>query len=156
MVDWNKIKELTNKHGYMSGIDRMSDRIKETAEVFTPTDIVIKMIEDTGIENFGNGKHILDPACGDGQFLVTTKWLKVIHFGISEAQALSEIYGVDLMQDNVNLCKKRLSGNNSLLKTIVDKNIVCADGLRYNYNFDGGDPYETAQDKLFNSLFDFE
>lgn len=154
MVNWEEIKKYTNKHGYMSGVDRMSDRIKETAEVFTPTDLVIKMIEDTGVENFSKGKKILDPACGDGQFLVTVKWLKVLHFGMNESDALEDIYGVELMEDNVKLCKLRLTNSDKNLIKIVDKNIVCADSLKYNYLFNNSNPYETSKDKLFNSLFD--
>lgn len=156
MVNWDKIKELTDQHGYMSGIDRMSDRVKETAEVFTPTDIVIKMICDTGIENFSSGKKILDPACGDGQFLVTVKWLKVIHFKMSESDALKDIYGVELMKDNVNLCKERLAGNDKKLRKIVDQNIICANSLEYSYKFDGSDPSVSEKEKLFNALFDTE
>ena len=40
---WHKIKELTDKHGYMSGVDRMSERVKKTGEIFTPTDLVINI-----------------------------------------------------------------------------------------------------------------
>jgi hypothetical protein len=57
----------------------------------------------------------LDPACGDGQFLVGVKWLKVLKFGMSEESALSEIYGIDIMRDNVDICKKRLGGGNLIM-----------------------------------------
>ena len=63
---WNKIKELTNKHGYMSGVDRMSYRVKKTGEVFTPTDLVIEMLQNLDIEGFAPGKTVLDSSCGDG------------------------------------------------------------------------------------------
>lgn len=156
MVDWDRIKELTNQHGYMSGVDRMTERVKETAEVFTPTDLVIKMICDTGIENFGKGKKILDPACGDGQFLVPVKWLKIIHFGMSESEALKDIFGVELMPDNVNLCKERLAGTDKSLIKIVDKNIICANSLEYDYSFDGTDPEKSRRQKKLETLFDFD
>ena len=41
MVNWQPIIDKVNEHGYMSGVDRMSDRVKKTGEIFTPTDIVI-------------------------------------------------------------------------------------------------------------------
>lgn len=112
---WNKIKELTDKHGYMSGIDRPTERIKKTGEIYTPTDLVIEILQKMNIEEFAPGKTVIDPACGDGQFLVPVKWLKVLHFGMSEKNALKDIYGVDIMRDNVDLCKKRLGGGNIVM-----------------------------------------
>lgn len=120
---WDKIAELTNHHGYMSGVDRMTDRVKSTGEVFTPTTLVIEMLQkvlESRPEAFSPGKTVLDPACGDGQFLVPVKWYKVLRYGISEEEALKDIYGVDIMRDNVDLCKKRLGGGN----------IIMGDGLK--------------------------
>ena len=111
---WDKIKELSDKHGYMSGIDRMTERVKKTGEIFTPTWLVIDILKKSDLNTFGPGKTVIDPACGDGQLLVPVKWLKVLHHGMTEENALKDIYGVDLMRDNVDLCKKRLgegSGN---------------------------------------------
>ena len=115
MVDWQQIKDRTNEHGYMSGFDRMSKRVKDTGEVFTPTDTVIQMIQNVDINQYAPGKTIIDPACGDGQLLVPVKWLKVIHFGMTEKDAVKDIYGVDIMRDNVNLCRKRLSGGHIIM-----------------------------------------
>ena len=123
MVNWEPIKDRVNEHGYMSGVDRMSDRVKKTGEIFTPTDIVIKMIEKSGIDKYGPGKIVLDPACGDGQMLVTAKWLKILHFGMTEKYALNELYGVDIMRDNVDLCKKRLGGGNVYMGDFLNPNI---------------------------------
>ncbi len=125
MID-PRVKEQVDKHGYMSGIDRMSDRVKNTHEIFTPTDVVLDMIEGVGIENLGPGKTVLDPACGDGQFLVAAKWVKVFHHGMTEEDALEDIYGVDLMRDNVDLCKKRLGGGNIVMGNTLapDTNIA--------------------------------
>lgn len=109
---WNKIAELTNQHGYMSGVDRESERVKATGEVYTPTDLVIEIIQKMDINLFAPGKTVIDPACGDGQFLVPAKWIKVLHFGMTEEEALQDIYGVDIMADNVAVCKKRLGGGN--------------------------------------------
>ena len=40
------------------------------------------------------------------------------------------------------------------LRYIVDKNIICADALRYRYRFDGTDPYKTEQDSHNEKLFE--
>jgi SAM-dependent methyltransferase len=113
--DWAEIARLSDQHGYMSGVDRMSERVKATGEVFTPTAIVLEMLQDIPLENFAPGKTILDPACGDGQFLVPVKYLKMFAFGMSEANALNDIYGVDIMRDNVDLCIERLGGGNVVM-----------------------------------------
>ena len=123
MIDWQSIKDLTNEHGYMSGADRMTDRVQKTGEVFTPTDVVIDMIEQAGIEQFAPGKTVFDPACGDGQLLVPVKWLKILHFGMSEQDALKDIYGIDIMRDNVDLCRKRLNGGTIVMGNTIDSSI---------------------------------
>jgi len=102
-------------HTYMGEIDRDAYRIKATAEIFTPTDLVIRMLQRVNLSNFTPGKTVLDPACGDGQFLVAVKWVKVLFHKMSEENALKDIYGVDIMRDNVELCKKRLGGGTILL-----------------------------------------
>ena len=117
---WNKIKELTNKHGYMSGVDRMSYRVKKTGEVFTPTDLVIEMLQNLDIEGFAPGKTVLDSSCGDGQFLVVVKWIKVLHFNMTEEEALKDLFGVDIMRDNVDLCKKRLGGGTIIMGDTIN------------------------------------
>lgn len=107
----------------MSGVDRMTDRVKSTGEVFTPTALVIEMMQkmlDADPHCFDPGKTILDPACGDGQLLVPVKHYKMLVHGLSEADALSDIYGVDIMRDNVDLCKRRLGGGNIVMGNTLD------------------------------------
>lgn len=112
---WDKIRDCMNDHTYMGEIDRDAYRIKATAEIFTPTDLVIRMLQRVNLNNFAPGKTVLDPACGDGQFLTGVKWIKVLFHKMSEEDALKDIYGVDIMRDNVELCKKRLGGGTILL-----------------------------------------
>ena len=112
---WDKIRDVMNSHAYMSEIERDKQRIQSTAEHFTPTDLVLEMIERTGVERFGAGKTVLDPACGDGQFLMAVKCVKVSMHHMTEEEALQDIYGVDIMRDNVDLCKKRLGGGTILM-----------------------------------------
>jgi hypothetical protein len=58
--------------------------------------------------------------------------------GCTLEQALKTTYGVELMEDNVNECRKRLAGPNptSEVIEIVNKNIVCHDALTYDYSFE--------------------
>ena len=125
----------------MSGIDRDKLRIKETAEVFTPTLLVQEMLDNLPQALFEDPtKTFLDPSCGDGQFLSEVVIRKMERSGCSLEQALSTTYGVELMEDNVKLCKERLAGPNPKqeILDILDKNIVCADALTYDYSF--GEP----------------
>lgn len=92
----------------MSGTDRMTARIKATGEVFTPTETVLEMIEKLGIDEFGKGKHILEQSCGDGQFVTAIFLVKTIVHKMKPIDAIAEITGVDIMADNVLLCRKRL------------------------------------------------
>jgi hypothetical protein len=126
---------------FMSGIERDRLRVKETAEVFTPTPLVQEMLDNLPQELFEDDtKTFLDPSCGDGQFLSEVVIRKMSMSGCSLEQALSTTYGVELMEDNVKLCKERLAGPNPTqeILDILDKNIVCTDALKYDYSF--GEP----------------
>jgi hypothetical protein len=126
---------------FMSGIERDKLRVKETAEVFTPTPLVQEMLDKLPSELFEDPtKTFLDPSCGDGQFLSEVVIRKMERSGCTLEQALSTTYGVELMEDNVKLCKERLGGPNPTKEVldILDKNIVCADALKYDYSF--GEP----------------
>ena len=143
----------------MSGIDRENARVKATGEVFTPTPLVQEVLDQLPQEQFVDpSKLFLDPSCGDGQFLGEVL-IRKIENGSTFEQALSTVYGVDLMQDNVELCRERLLCGREDLRHIVEQNIVCADGLRYHYRFDGSYPYDDeakAQEfnERFNNLFE--
>jgi len=155
LTSLNEVINHCRNRVYMSGIERDRARVKATAEVFTPTDLVQRCLLLFPDEVFINPtENFLDYSCGDGQFLGEVLIRKVEN-GIDFEQALSTIYGVDLMPDNVDLCRERLLCGREDLRHIVEQNIVCADALRYHYRFDGSDPYETEQDQLFNNLFDF-
>jgi len=112
---WSELKNRMDDHSYMGEINRDEYRVKVTAEVFTPTDLVIRMLRECGVDKFTPGKTVLDPACDDGQFLVAVKWVKVLFHSMTESDALDDIYGIDLMRDNVDLCKKRLGGGTILM-----------------------------------------
>ncbi len=153
MLKIHTIIDHIRNRPYMSGVERDKLRIKATGEVFTPTELVRDILDKLSKEIFQNSKKtILDPSCGDGQFLGEVLIRKVEN-GIDFEQALSTIYGVDIMQDNVDLCRERLLCGQEHLKHIVEKNIVCADALRYHYRFDDTDPYKTAKDLHFDRLF---
>lgn len=128
---------------------RSKERVKETGEVFTPIELVDEILSKIPIEVWQDKtKTFVDNSCGDGNFLVRVLDWKIEH-GSTVEEALSTIYGVDIMPDNIEVCKERLlsladSYDKSIFGMakakekyghIVDKNIVCADALTYNYSF---------------------
>ena len=153
MILDNIIKHIRD-HSYMSGVDRDKVRIKSNGEVFTPTPLVQEMLNQLPLELFSDPtKTYIDPCCGDGQFLGEVLIRKVGN-GIDFEQALSTIYGVDIMQDNVNLCRERLLCDRKDLQHIVNKNIVCADATRYHYRFDETPPYQTLSEKNIEKILE--
>jgi hypothetical protein len=136
----NYINHVRNRE-YMSGVERDKLRIKQTAEVFTPTPLVQEILDKLEEENptlFSDPtKTFLDNSCGDGQFLSEVVIRKMERSGCTLEQALSTTYGVEFMEDNVNECKKRLAGPEPTdeIWEILNKNIVHHDALTYDYKF---------------------
>ena len=147
-----KLEKIINhlrEREYMSGVERDKTRVKATGEVFTPTELVQEMLDKLPQELFSDvTATFCDPSCGDGQFL-SEVLIRKLGNGIDFKTALSTIYGVDLMEDNVKLCQDRLLCGHEDLRHIVERNIVQANSLEYNYLF--GDTEEFG-----NSLFEVE
>lgn len=153
MPSLNNVIDHIRNLTYMSGVERDRSRVKATGEVFTPTSLVNEVLNKLPIDQFSDPtKTFLDNSCGDGQFLGEIL-IRKMENGSTFEQALSTVYGVDLMQDNVNLCRERLLCGQSHLRHIVERNIVCHDALTYDYSFNGTD---LNQDDLnWENLFEF-
>ena len=132
---WRRVQERISDHSYMTGISRTVERVKATGEIFTPTELVIDILQSTPIAAFAPGQTVLDPACGDGQFLVGAKWVKVLFYDLSENEALQDIYGVDIMRDNVDLCKNRLKGGFIVMGDALKPSLRLEGQLEYEYQF---------------------
>lgn len=123
--------------------DPILQREVTSDEYFTPDELISKHISDINI----NEKYI-DNCCGTGNWLIKILEMK-LEAGIDHAVALSQLYGVEFQQDSTEICRDRLLMGNENLRHIVEKNIVCADALTYNYTF--GEP------EIFgNGLFEIE
>ena len=137
MLTSDVIDHIRNRT-YMGGVERERTRVKATGEVFTPTPLVQEILGQLPEEVFTDStKTFLDPSCGDGQFLGEVL-IRKMENGASFEQALSTVYGVDLMQDNVDECRKRLLCGSQDPKhiAIVEQNIYQADGLKFSYKFE--------------------
>lgn len=125
----------------MPKIIRTKERIKKTAEIFTPEWMVkdmCDMLEDEAPNAFALGKTFLEPSCGDGNFLVEILARK-LQYCKSDADiinGLKDIYGVDLMPDNIAEAKRRMlamiDGKYDIAEArrIIDINIQQGDFLK--------------------------
>ena len=149
VITLKQIVDYIRNRSYMSGVERDNLRVKSTGEVFTPTPLVQEVLDEMPQELFKDPtKTFLDPSCGDGQFLGEVL-IRKIENGIDFETALSTVYGVDLMEDNVELCRERLLCGREDLRHIVEKNIVCHDALTYDYSFNGTNQNE-AEARFYN------
>ena len=127
-------------------------RVAEFGEVFTPKNIVDDMLDLVKEESYRIDSTFLEPACGNGNFLVEILRRKLEtakndleNFERSVFVALSSTYGIDIQLDNVEESKARMLGvvkeayknikrepSENILKTcvyIMDKNIIWGDAL---------------------------
>ncbi len=104
-----------------SKIIKSKDRVRERAEVFTqPREVnnILALTQATSNPYW----RFLEPACGNGNFLEAIlrqrlerlkqdriEW-HVKNREFSVLKVLSTIYGVDIAEDNIEECKKRLQG----------------------------------------------
>jgi hypothetical protein len=154
LPDLSKIIDHIRNRTYMGGVERDKLRVKATGEVFTPTELVREMLEQIPINRFQDpAKTFLDNSCGDGQFLGEVL-IRKMENGSTFEQALQTIYGVDLMQDNVDQCRERLLCGRTDLAHIVERNIVCHDALTYDYSFNGTNMNQA--ELTWSNLFTFQ
>lgn len=96
-------------------------RIADHGEVYTPKHLVNAMIDLVEQEAERIDSRFLEPACGTGNFLaeILDRKLNVVETRYKKSQldyerysilAVSSIYGIDILEDNVKECRERLLG----------------------------------------------
>lgn len=102
-----------------SGQVKSKQRVSDHGEVFTSEREVNAMLDLVKRETENIESRFLEPACGTGNFLVEvlrrklnivdSRFKKDQHsFEKNAVYALSSIYGVELLKDNVTECRRRL------------------------------------------------
>lgn len=95
----------------MNNQEKRLARKKQTAEDFTPLTLVNEILDRLSKESndtvWAEDKTFVDPACGDGNFLIEVLKRK-LNKGHDPLKALSTIFGADIMKDNVVECRLRL------------------------------------------------
>lgn len=135
-------------------------RVADHGEVFTNPREVNAMLDLVRDESFRIDSRFLEPACGDGNFLIEIMRRKLSLLKDIKSQtekefksliAVGSCYGIDILPDNAEACRERLfaevmeqigkkdysGGYEESLQFILKKNIVCGDALTYR----------TAEDK---------
>lgn len=132
------MRDLTTKN---DGITRSKERITKNGEVFTPKSLVEKMMDKIPEEKWKDPNSVwLEPTFGSGNMLICMLERRIAS-GVEPVQAVKTLYGVELMQDNVDLCKDRirevLRANkvkiDKKVNDIIDHNFVCSDFFKWDF-----------------------
>ena len=132
-------------------------RVADHGEVYTAKREVNAMLDLVKEETERIDSRFLEPACGTGNFLVEilSRKMEVVRrrfahnrfeYDLFSAQAISSIYGIELLPDNVENCRERLfrqyldtyrqhlsadasSEQQRCIRFLLTKNILCGDAL---------------------------
>ena len=136
---------------------RTRKRVEDHGEVLTGKREVNAMLDLVKQETERVESRFLEPACGNGNFLavILERKLAIVEKRYSKSQleferyavlAVSSIYGIDILPDNVRQCRQRLfevfdshytrifndAGKDQCreaVRFILERNIICGDAL---------------------------
>lgn len=156
------------------------ERVVNHGEVFTNEREVKAMCDLVKDETERIDSRVLEPACGDGNFLaeILKRKLNTVSKCYKKSPndwekfsiiALSSLYGVDIMNDNAEECRNRLFGiwdeahKNAVIndatqgiresaKAVINSNILCGDALTLLME-DGKTPIIFPEWSLVNGVF---
>lgn len=147
----------------MSNQIKSKERVAQHGEVFTNEREVNAMLDLVKQETERIDSRFLEPACGDGNFLieilrrklavcrsrVEAKQYTQLQYERNVVWAVSSIYGIELLQDNAEACRKRLfdyfcvqyeelfgdqckTQCRDAVEYLLQKNIIMGDALSYH------------------------
>ena len=151
-----KVTDVLNEQQVVS-----RKRVADHGEVYTAKREVNAMLDLVKEETERIDSRFLEPACGTGNFLVEilNRKMEVVkrqfahnrfEYDLASAQAVSSMYGVELLPDNVETCRQRLfdtykelyesspyGGDRGglspeqerCIRFLLKKNILCGDAL---------------------------
>jgi len=157
---------------------KSKERVTEHGEVYTSEREVNNMLDLVKQETERLDSRFLEPACGDGNFLIKVLERKMdvllsrykknqYEFEKNSVVVISSIYGIDILEDNVEETKNRLFNyyksvyskkfkdleNKELLLTlkyILNKNIIHGDALSLK-KVDSDEPVTFCEWSLVNN-----
>jgi len=135
---------------------KSKERVQKHGEVFTPAWVVNDMLDLLPAEVWRPEETFLEPACGEGAFLVEIYRRKLQHINANTQEqwewqaaiATSSIYGIELLEDNAKQCRLNLvqifndfyhnhfpdTQDENIVETIqflIDRNIIQGNALTY-------------------------
>ena len=133
------------------------ERVADHGEVYTAPREINAMLDLVKTETERIDSRFLEPACGNGNFLaeILTRKLCIVEKRYAKSQleyeryavlAVSSIYGIDILQDNVQACRQRLfsifdesyrrlfagktkDGCRDAARFILERNVIWGDAL---------------------------
>lgn len=136
---------------------KSKQRVRDHGEVFTNEREVKAMCDLVKDETERIDSRFLEPACGDGNFLAEILFRKLevvkrkykkssLDYEKNAVLAVSSVYGVDILQDNVLACRERLfqiwdkayksvcknetnDQTREAVQFILQRNVVCGNAL---------------------------
>lgn len=155
---------------------KSKQRVADHGEVFTAEREVKAMCDLVKDETERIDSRFLEPACGDGNFLVEilTRKLAVVKSKYRKSTydwernsllALGSIYGVELLTDNCEACRERLfelwnkeykavckkecnDDTRAAARYILSRNIICGNALSYHCVDENGN--DTSEPIVFS------
>lgn len=135
---------------------RSKERVVDLAEVFTPSWLVNEMIENVGDQQILIDTRILEPSCGNGNFLIEILARKLQYIKLSNTaedvnfqilKCLTSTYGIDISTTNIIEAHARIIDLisefyiqhlgykielefQSVITYVLTKNVLCADFLK--------------------------
>lgn len=144
-------------NGAMETLIKSKERVTESGEVFTAKREVNAMLDLVKQETERIESKFLEQACGDGNFLaeILERKLRIVETRYRKSQleyernavsAVSSLYGIDILPDNIEDCRKRLfaiferaydrlypktakAECKRAVRFILSLNIICGDAL---------------------------
>jgi len=123
--------------------DRRKSKEVNSQEFFTPYSIVKKMCDKIPESDWADpNKTWLESSFGNGQFILMILYRRIHEYKIPWMVALKNVYGVELMQDNVEECRERVHEllrnissdyDPDIADLIMDRNFVCHDFFTWNF-----------------------
>lgn len=140
----NNVKTYTDENIDYKDMIRDQKRISVTNEIFTPEEIVNKMLDMVDVDDWKNTETtILEPSCGDGNFIV--KIIERFMEGLSEIITCpyerfkhimeNQVFGIDIMQDNINATLNRIDSIWGYDVRSINHNIWNKDSLAFDWAF---------------------
>ena len=139
-INLEQILDLSN-YATETRVNRRKTGVS-TNEFFTPYSIIMKMCDKVPKSDWADPEKIfLESSFGNGQFILAIIYKRLMA-GVDLLTTLKTLFGVELMEDNVQETKDRILDmldkmeieyHKSSVMKILNKNLVCSDFFKWDF-----------------------